>query len=783
MAYKPFIPTLTPLTPIEFKDFDWSSLGNNIMHASGANLHPLIIDSKGYISNDLVANFHKDLSEVLIINAGVGQGKTQGIYEIIEDLTQDDNNIVIMASPFKSLVEKDYTNLSSKISVAYIQRYDAELLQKSKLSSRILFQTCIKNKRIHIITVHSLVGNPGDLAFFQSDIKIKYLNLLKLYALKNKKKLYLFIDELHECINNFSNEYISRLLANINLFHKITLASATYTEAAFNVVSLICSYRYDDPRVMVSERIKKDTTSSLKLVFTNSSYSATKIYPIGIIKEIIKLKSIKKFHILSYSRKIAEALKHNDWFGKLYPNICTSETEDKFDETKINIGTNFKSGVNIPGGDTLFIIMPNFLNRDYLNGELGIFSDGVPAIIQTIARSRNNTTVYVILPKIESIIEGNYLLNLKSFFPKLNPLKSEKYDSINYEYKKLDPFISRKVSEQEYFIEKLDDDLQKLEKYYKSAPHEGSYLIQQDINHRLRINTKSLFANKYNLIINYSQQYLVSKYLSSGKDASPWLIWAAYNDQFTNCTLDEIYIVEKITIPLKLTKLNFINEFRDFIDTENFASALDLSHFSINEVYTDCQGLLKKVKKEGEIVEVELEIDGKNINKKSINNNLLALLMPLYVALDIKGIDFKKENVSDSFMKSFYINQRILHSNKEGTELQKAWAMLKIFIDDFELKNKGRKTMKTYPDSKYPEIKFDEPTFKNLINKICDHDPFLKKGTAFSFFETRSKKEPLYYKQMLTIFFGLIGDGNKKVFEIPEAKYRSEEKTSDFIDS
>ena len=128
-------------------------------------------NEEGYIKENLKPHIDLEEKNTLVINAGVGQGKTTAIIDIVKDYYVDTDYLIFIASPFVSLVEQYYNDiLEIGISESDVFRY--ETLGNEDPGD-------FWNKRIHIVTANCLLGNPGEDAFVNSSVKRYYLDRLK----------------------------------------------------------------------------------------------------------------------------------------------------------------------------------------------------------------------------------------------------------------------------------------------------------------------------------------------------------------------------------------------------------------------------------------------------------------------------------------------------------------------------------------------------------------------------------------------------------------------------
>ena len=228
--------------PIEFKEINPEDFPNFSVREK------IIIspDEEGYICENLKHHIDLDEKNTVVINAGVGQGKTTAIIEIVKEYYENTDYIIFIASPFVSLVEQYYKDVIKKdIPEKDIFRY--ELLGNDEL-------TDFWHRRIHIVTANCILGNPGEDAFINSKVKRYYLNRLSKYCEKYNKKVIFIYDEIHDAIHNFKEEYIFNLWKWRNVILKNYIISATYNEASKVVIEYLAELTNDNIQIIESER-------------------------------------------------------------------------------------------------------------------------------------------------------------------------------------------------------------------------------------------------------------------------------------------------------------------------------------------------------------------------------------------------------------------------------------------------------------------------------------------------------------------------------------------------
>jgi hypothetical protein len=99
--------------PIEFKQ-----INPNDFDISLYNVEPKIIISpneKGYISEQVTTKLTPTLHKknTVVINAGVGQGKSFSVIELIKEYSKLEEYVVILAVPYNNLINQYISDLSA----------------------------------------------------------------------------------------------------------------------------------------------------------------------------------------------------------------------------------------------------------------------------------------------------------------------------------------------------------------------------------------------------------------------------------------------------------------------------------------------------------------------------------------------------------------------------------------------------------------------------------------------------------------------------------------------
>lgn len=518
--------------PIEFKQINPEDFPN--LHTT----EKIIIspDKHGYIKDSLISHINLHDKNTVVINAGVGQGKTTAIIDIVKQYYDSTDYIVFLASPFVSLVEQ----------------YHKDILQK-EIPERDVFRYEVLgneepvdfwHKRIHIVTANCLLGNPGEEAFINSSVKRYYINRLVKYCEKHGKKVIFIYDEIHDAIHNFKEKYIFNLWKWRNVILKNYIISATYNEASKVVIEYLAELTDDKIQIIESERIRfSEKQSELFLHYNNEQYYTYDDKTItGLVKELIYLG--KDIDILSYSKTLADNIIKNKDSGigkELYSkydkiNNCTSELvlnqrnaratpQNRYNPSMCNVGTNFKTGVSIKKENHAYVIIlpPRGAKMPFKNN-YGIFSGGINSIIQALARQRVKGEIHLILPKpkdfdFESLQfeETEKTEAFKEFYTSVMDIQEVEYKS-------------------NYLSLSSQDDL--LNTFYEKEIKEN---IKQEIDFVKtldRSNKARLDFPEYRLFkLDEGEAVLAKKYDFYGNDLSSYITYCAITNQFINCKL------------------------------------------------------------------------------------------------------------------------------------------------------------------------------------------------------------------------------------------------------
>ncbi len=548
-------------TPIEFKEVNPEDFKDDYI-IEGGNKVIISPDDNGYIGEQLRSLINLQDKNTVVINAGVGQGKSSECINIaIEYINQKNENgendfVVIFVAPFVNLINQyEKRLLNQGIEQESIFNY-------SNLTSNADIDVEFASRLpIHILTINTLIGDPGEDGFIQSRIKRQYIPSIIENCHKKRKKVVFIFDEIHESIDVFKEKYVFNLWKWYHVLHKSFILSATYSESAKIVIKYLAELTNDKIQIIESERVKIPHKQSRLHLCLNNQYKYTgedQVISYLVEQECKKGKAV---HILTFSETLADDISLpvalsdgtkvyskvgkilSKYFGDI--NLCTGDTKNHFNELRCNVGTTFKTGISIENANvSLFIIMPHLgvYNMSYNKG-FGIFTDGINSVIQSIARVRNsdNNDIFIVMPtpkKLiskppEDIIVDNYLVwttNVPDFA----------------RLKKTGVFA-------DYFP--LTSQVEILKEFYGGVICDYAELGIHNFNARymnegVRSETKPrlLFTNEQEFVLEDGNRFLASGYEIFGSDISAYLVWAAFNNQFENTTLQSVYFEGEILL-------------------------------------------------------------------------------------------------------------------------------------------------------------------------------------------------------------------------------------------
>lgn len=527
--------------PIEFKeinpeDFPYFEVGEKII------ISP---NQQGYINEVLQEKINRTDKNTVVINAAVGQGKTYSIIDIAYKYFRDSEEYVIfIASPYVSLVEQYYNAVIAKgIPESDVFRYDK--LGESNLPD-------YKEQRVHIVTANCLLGNPGEDAFINSDIKRVYLRTLSDYCKRNRKKTIFIYDEVHDTIHNFKEKFIFNLWKWRDTILKNYIISATFNEASKPVIEYLAELTENKIQIIESERIRFPNKQSELYLHYNSAHNY-KSDDKNITKLVQKLITRgKEVDILCYSKNLADDIIDDRITGvgaELYRkyleiNRCTSELisnqisdgletprdeiKNRYNPNMCNVGTNFKTGISIEKENHAFvIIMPPRGTKMPYQSLYGIFTSGINSVIQALARQRKKGEIHIVLPRPDEFdyrtLPFETDIQKESF--------KESYNLIEHYEPPKNRVKYYKLSEQDSILENFYE-----REFKNNVRSEISHISSTARDNKMRLDFPEFKLFK----LEDGEDYLANKIHFFGNDLSAYITYCAFTNQFINCKLANI---------------------------------------------------------------------------------------------------------------------------------------------------------------------------------------------------------------------------------------------------
>ena len=233
--------------PIEYKQInpeDFSSAGFDVEEK-------VIIEPNddGYIFDALRRVIGISDKKTVVVNAPVGYGKSYAIIKLIKAIYDiKPESKIIVATPFVSLVEQYVTDISEVGNIPKNDIYSYSNLGRNKKES-------YKDKRVHVLTANTLLGNPGEDGFKNSDAKRLYIDNIIEESFKDNSEVFFIYDEIHDAIQNFKEEFMLYLWKWKNVIHQNIILSATYNEASKVVIKYLAELT--DMKIQIIESVRK----------------------------------------------------------------------------------------------------------------------------------------------------------------------------------------------------------------------------------------------------------------------------------------------------------------------------------------------------------------------------------------------------------------------------------------------------------------------------------------------------------------------------------------------
>jgi len=730
---------------------------------------------EGYISDQVKAivnsKFHE--KETVIINAGVGQGKTHTIMQLAKDY-YDAGYILVFAVPYKSLIDQ----YSSELNGLEIRRNS--ILDYRDIDDDKITPLAASLLNIHLLTINAILGNPGDDFIQQSHKKIEYINLLINRCESENKRVVVILDEIHDGIHNFQEKYIFNLWKWREVVHKIFAISATYNEASKIVIQYLSELTEDKIQIIESQRVKiEEKQSELFLILYNKSRYD---FEEDGFKDLFKylLDRDKKVNVLLYSKSLGEELVGSS-IGKLLKdkysseniNLCVGNTTNRFNIDKCNIGTTFSTGINIKGNDSAFVIFLPSLGA-YQDRKLGVFSSGINTLIQAIARVRDKSEVYIITPSPDYLIRS-----------------APQHRSYEENVQSIDVF-SDIISKNIY--QDLNNQRQLLTSKYVEIVDNIRAQIEYIRENRQRNEPTLAFPTLENFILDDGEKVLRSNFDIFGKNLSIYTFWAAFNDQFLNCRLSGLILLSQIQFEKgKVLNTLFDIAYKEYFD-EGYRVRLDL--LSDKEIHTHFRDYLysntlsikdgtekAKIKKSPINGDFERKVITTIQLLKKENESFERRFYPNYQTWSDKGPlnDDETYNIQDYLLACFAHSTASIPNNPSFLEkgLIISYKRLANYLNNFKvvylLEDDDRKQYFKNGISRDDSLRNDvlKPLFKAVLF-ISSNDQFIKRR-VFSFMQKvgnfRSTRpldfEKKLYKTFRTTFFN-VKEGRIKVNGVRE---------------
>lgn len=732
------------LYPSDFKEFD-------VKEDKRFMLNP---NEKGYVTDELVETIDINESNTTIINCGTNQGKTTALLKIIQNILANPDLKVVIAVPFLTLIdqyESDIVKIGIKKELIF--KCDSEGIDEMK-NSIDKFQS----KRIYIITVNNLLGNPGYDNLTSSKDRKKFTHETIKSCTKESKKVIFIYDEIHDAIHNFKQDTIHVLWKWKDVIHKNIVLSATFNESSKIVLKYLAELTSKKIHLIESPRIKIDEKQGDLHLHYDSYYDDLLI---SVIEKAFREK--KEIDILCYSKSYSKTICDTGTrIGKIIKakvpkvNLCVSEenTTTKYDDSMFNVGTNFKSGINILKENHCYIII---LPRS--GDKRGIFTNGVNSVLQAVARQRLKGEIHFIM---------NYPARFNYNSLKFEDSQIAAFTSI---YDRLvDPFKSYRVVHYDY-----DTQNSLLREFYKS---EIVGYVESEIKHIRSIERSDLpelrFPSCDSFILNSGDSYLANYYPFFGYDLSAYVTYIALSNQFTNCTLksmnfkpnlnfiegkifpqlNELYteLKEKESPILDITVIN------DSLLFEKMTKHL-FTNYNVSYTTKKSKSEVKKItKSQYNVIEKYLL---KFILAKRYDDTVLGKKEPLELKeIFLSGISIAEAEQALSFEIS-------IDYTKYDRDLLDAYIHLgklyRLMIKNISSTTYNKEEIKFIPNKPFPmfiNTPADEEEMLKTINTLCIKDPILSKN-LIAFRENlnktsdTNKKKEIFYTYLKQAFFKL----------------------------
>lgn len=776
--------------PIEFKeinstDFKLENEDGGIQN--GFNVSPKVIiepNEEGFIYDNLKPHLDLNSKDTVVINAPVGYGKSFAIIKTIEKIYKEiPNSLIIVATPFVSLVEQYTLDILEDTEIPLEQIYDYSNLGRNS--------TPYINRRVQIATVNSLLGNPGEDAFKNSDAKRRYINELINKCKTNNSKVFFIYDEIHDAIQNFKEEYIFNLWKWKDVAYKNFIISATFNEASKVVIEYLAELT--DRNIFIIEAIRKrfiEKQSSLHLHFSSEHNFTDKTEELVTVVENA-LNRNRKIDILCYSKSLAKSIiKSKDGIGKKLKdksevigviNDCTSQLvsnqraeneapKNRYDNTKCNIGTNFKTGVSIKKSNhTFVIIMPPRATRLWFKNKYGIFSGGINSVIQALARQRNKGEIHIILPRPDRF-NFESLRNARMTEQQISEFS--KWYSYVRDFREVDN-QGNEIKPVSYFPLNVQNLL--LTRFYQETLKANVETEITHINQLNRRNLTRLIYPTYELFkLDKGEDFIANTFKFFGEDIAAYVAYSAFTNQFINCNLVEVNYKTTIFFEENKIQESLTHYFNKYFGEDYYNSRTSFSNFNMfyseirKELFSQYNIKYKKLGSEDWITITPF-------TNKQFENQLIRFCAILYYQKNyFYQEDFTYRTIDIEYMRSNYfldcisiantINLEEVNYPQNYKKKIKAYKNLNHFRDKL-IQNIGHSTRgnEYYYLPAKPLVSFitdnDLELFNETIHYLIEYDDMIR-NDVFNFkrnFTDSSIKKKIesFYKILVEDFFDI----------------------------
>ncbi len=723
---RPLHERMTPFLdfPIKFKEVNPEDFDTPFEVEDKIIIKP---NDNGYINDEIQNNIDLNTKNTVVINAGVGQGKSYAIIQTIkryyEKIKDGEKYLIFVASPFVSLVKQYVNDIHTDTGISKDAIFDYNELGRNPNPNYI--------KPIQVITANTLLGNPGEDSFKNSEAKRKYLNSLSAFCKDRDIKVVFIYDEIHDSYQNFRQEYIYNLWKWKDVIHKNFVISATFNEASKIVIKYLAELTDKKIKIIESKRIRfPEKQSKLFLKYSNDSNFSIET---SEINEVIKKMAHKgkNIDILCYSKNLAKNLINSTLLKEISKNQgieindCTSqlksnsreeneEPKNRYDENKINIGTNFKTGVSIRKENHAFIIiMPPRGARLPFKNLYGIFSGGINSVIQALARQRKKGEIHIILGKPDKFDFESLTTVLNEWQLEVFKLRHNKniYITSNKEVKYLD------INNQYTLLKEFYDN-----KLIKNIENEIKAIENEDRKDLPPINYPTLDT----FILENGENYLANEYPFFGGDINAYVSYASITNQFLNCRLEYIdkkyifkigsldRISEELIKKLKSESFNKFYQVIEGIISEEFNINQEANkqiigwcykkYYDTTDVFNRKNYLQTKlndlknglITSEGQkqlydgilyfVEKIYSEI--KHYNQRNQEYDYIVRAIPTnFSDEDKEKIGFIERNItSDEVLEFFNFSRNIANKDNVNTKIQ---SLIKMLRDDFLILDEG----------------------------------------------------------------------------------------------